>query len=126
MILDEKGNQLIAKTNENIISLHLKLSSEKSERLLGIVNKVDKTFQINRVREKHLFKRNKSYGFNYFVLKNAKTFDKIYLIDDVTSFMIPVKFVLENGGFLQFQQQGFELQIFLPIEKMQQFEYVKF
>jgi hypothetical protein len=125
MILDEKGNELIAKTNDNVISLYLKLV-EKSERLLGIIDKKEKTFQIKRNREKHLFKRNKSYGFNHYVLKNAKTFDKIYLLDDVTSWIIPVKFILENGSFMQFQQQGFELQIFIPLEKIAQFENVKF
>lgn len=126
MILDEKGNQIIAKTNEDIISICLKLASENKERILGLVNKPEKTFQINRIREKHILKRNNSYGFNYYVIKNAKTFDKIYLIDDVTSWMIPVKFILENGSFLQFQQQGFELQIFIPLEKIEQFEYVNF
>jgi len=125
MILDEKGNELIAKTNGNVISLYLKLV-EKSERLLGIIDKKEKTFQIRRNREKHIFKRNKSYGFNHYVLKNAKTFDKIYLLDDVTSWIIPVKFILENGSFMQFQQQGFELQIFIPLEKIAQFENVKF
>jgi len=125
MILDEKGNELIAKTNDNVISLYLKLV-EKSERLLGIIDKKEKTFQIKRNREKHIFKRNKSYGFNHYVLKNAKTFDKIYLLDDVTSWIIPVKFILENGSFMQFQQQGFELQIFIPLEKIAQFENVKF
>ena len=126
MILDEKGNELIAKTNDKIISLYLKLSTEKSERLLGIIDKNEKTFQIKRIREKHLFKRNKSYGFNHYVLKNAKTFDKIYLLDDITSWIIPVKFILENGSFMQFQQQGFELQIFIPLEKIAKFENVKF
>ena len=125
MILDEKGNELIAKTNGNVISLYLKLV-EKSERLLGIIDKKEKTFQIRRNREKHIFKRNKSYGFNHYVLKNAKTFDKIYLLDDVTSWIIPVKFILENGSFMQFQQQGFELQIFIPLDKIAQFENVKF
>jgi hypothetical protein len=125
MILDEKGNELIAKTNGNVISLYLKLV-EKTERLLGIIDKKEKTFQIRRNREKHIFKRNKSYGFNHYVLKNAKTFDKIYLLDDVTSWIIPVKFILENGSFMQFQQQGFELQIFIPLEKIAQFENVKF
>ena len=96
MILDEKGNQIIAKTNEHIISVCLKLASENKDRILGLVNKTEKTFQINRIREKHLLKRNKSYGFNYYVIKNAKTFDKIYLIDDVTSWMIPVSFILEK------------------------------
>jgi len=126
MILDEKGNQILAKTTDDIISISLKLSSEKKDRILGLVNKSERTFQVNRIREKHLLKRNKSYGFNYYVIKNAKTFDKIYLLDDISSWMIPVSFILENGSFLQFQQQGFELQIFLPLEKIQQFEYVNF
>ena len=126
MILDEKGNQILAKTTDDIISISLKLSSEKKDRILGLVNKSERTFQVNRIREKHLLKRNNSYGFNYYVIKNAKTFDKIYLIDDISSWMIPVSFILEHGSFLQFQQQGFELQIFIPLDKIEQFEYVNF
>ncbi|MBK7362665.1 MAG: hypothetical protein IPJ01_10255 [Micavibrio sp.] len=35
---------------------------------------------------------------------------------------IPVKFILENGKFLFFKEQGFEKQIFVSLEQLAEFK----
>ena len=112
IIPDKFGNSIIVL--ENIISLQLK--SEKRKREIGVINFKEKYLSVNRIRDKHLFRKNNSYGFNHYILSNAKKFDKIMLSDDYGTWLIPIKLILEKGSFLHFNNEGFELQIFLPLD----------
>ena len=63
------------------------------------------------------------YSACFRILNNlAKQFDKVLLRDDDSSYEIPVKIILEEGKFLFFKSQGFEVQIFLPLERIKDFE----
>lgn len=126
-VTDECGNALLCVSNGKRIKLILKLISEqtptkKKSRRLGIINKAVKTFYIRRKRERHLFLKTNSYGFNYKILSEALLFDKIRLIDDVAEWLIPKKFILEEGKFLFFKSEGFEKQIFITLDQMEQFK----
>lgn len=112
VIPDKYGNSIII--SGNLISI--KLKSEVRTREIGIMNLQEKYLAVSRVRSKHLFRKNSSYGFNHYILLNAKKFDKIRLSDDVGTWLIPIKLILEKGSFLHFNKDGFELQIFLPID----------
>lgn len=77
---------------------------------------------VKRVRDKHLFRKFNAYGFNDYVLRNQTTFDWIRLSDDEGNhWKIPVTFISEYGKFLNFKQQGFELQRFVSLEQIEQF-----
>ena len=115
IIPDKFGNSIIVENN--IISLKLKSESRKRE--IGVINPQERYFAVNRIREKHLFRKNNSYGFNHYILQNAKKFDKIKLSDDFGTWLIPIKLILEKGSFLHFNKNGFELQIFLPLDVIQ-------
>lgn len=126
-VTDECGNALLCINNGKRIKLILKLISEqtatkKKRRRLGIINKAVKTFYIRRKRARHLFLKTNSYGFNYKILSEALLFDKIRLIDDFAEYLIPKKFILEEGKFLFFKSEGFEKQIFITLEQMEQFK----
>jgi hypothetical protein len=112
VIPDKYGNSIIV--SGNVISL--KLKSETRTREIGLINLQEKYLAVNRVRSKHLFRKNSSYGFNHYILLNAKKFDKIKLSDDIGTWLIPIKLILEKGSFLHFNKDGFELQIFLPLD----------
>lgn len=125
-VTDECGNALLCINNGKRIKLILKLISEqtptkKKSRRLGVINKAVKTFYIRRKRERHLFLKTNAYGFNHKILSEALLFDKIRLIDDVAEYLIPKKFILEQGKFLFFKSEGFEKQIFITLEQMEQF-----
>lgn len=117
IIPDKFDNSIII--SGNIISL--KLKSEARIREIGVINPKEKYFAVNRVREKHLFRKNNSYGFNHYILANATKFDKIKLSDDFGTWLIPIKLILEKGSYLHFNKDGFELQIFLPLDIITQF-----
>lgn len=103
-------------------NVYLQLNSENRMRKLGMINDEERKMIIKRERKKHLFRKGNAYGFNDFLLRNTQRFDIITLIDDYQSWKIPVKEILEKGFYLNFKEQGFELQIFMSLENMESFK----
>jgi hypothetical protein len=125
-LTDENGNQLIIKSNNVRLILYLKLKAETKSRKLGVVNLEQKVFEVTRNRAKHLFRKNQSYGFNHKLLDEAKLFDNVRLKDDIQEWLIPKSYILENGNFLHFKNNGgFERQIFIELDKIQEFSRPK-
>jgi len=121
--IDDSGlNKLMVKQNDKLVILTLKLGSLKPRRI-GQVTKSTRTIEMRRKRGIHLFRKGNAYGFGYYVLKNQTSIDWIRLSDDTGShWKIPVKYLLAKGKFLHFKNQGFELQKFLSLEDLKQFE----
>lgn len=112
LVAEEKG----------IIEIKLKLKKEKFARLLGYVKASEKTFYCNRDSKRHLLVKADSYGFNYNLINEAKRFDKVLLcIDKIDKYLIPNDFILSNGSFLWFKNEGFERQIFLKKAEIERF-----
>lgn len=125
-ISDESGNLVVIRDNKVRLILSLKLASETKKRRIGIVNLARKTFEVKRKRDKHLFRKSLSYGFNHKILSDAKLFDTIRLSDEHQEWVIPKSYILENGHFLHFKSAGgFERQIFIELVKISQFEKPK-
>ena len=123
---DSSNNYLHIKQNDKIIVVGLKLGSETKVRRIGRVTKSTKTIEIRRIREKHLFWSGNAYGFNDYVLRYQDTFEWVRLSDDTGGqWKIPVSYILENGRFLNFKQQGYELQRFVSLEEIAQFKVLK-
>lgn len=122
---DEGHNKLIMKRTEKTKTLYLQLQSYTRKRRLGVVTISTRTITVRRKYYQHLFRKGNAYGFNEFLLKNTKTFDTINLSDEFSDWKIPVKFILENGKHLNFKQQGFELQLFVSLEQIEQFKVKK-
>lgn len=119
---DDFGNLLITRNNGTRVLISLRLVADKRLRRIGTINLAQKTIDMDRKRNIHLFKKTNSYGFNHNLLNRTKLFDKVRLRDETKEWLIPVNHILENGHFLNFKNQGgFELQIFLPLDKMEQF-----
>ncbi len=73
----------------------------------------------------HLFIKGNAYGFNDYVLREQNSFDWIRLSDETCHWKIPVKYILDNGKYLIFSQQGFELQRFVSLEELEQFRVLE-
>ena len=100
----------------------VRLALPKQTRVIGKINDATKTLEVKRVREKHLMRANNSYGFNSYVIENAKRFDKVLLNDNFGAFLIPLEVIRENGTFLHFLKQGFEKQTFLNLNYINQYK----
>ncbi len=123
---DDGKNKLITHSTDKTIVIFLQLESEpKRKRKIGVVTKSTRTIKVERKRELHLFKKSCSYGFNDYIFRNAKTFDKIWLFDEYDHWTFPVSYLMEHGVFLHFKGEsngGFELQRFLTLtDDLEQF-----
>jgi hypothetical protein len=118
---DEQGNHFVTKESGNVLTICLKLNNETREREIGKVFLKERILEIKRNREKHLFRKNKSYGFNEHVVKTSKTFDKIQLSDEQNTYLFNKELILQKGSYLHFKDLGFEKQLFLPISEIEKF-----
>jgi len=118
IIDDSVGNKLIINGNRIMI----KFAKERSAKLIGIINLENRFMFVRRTRSKHLFKKLNAYGFCYRVISEAKKFDNIKISDEYGTYLIPRKVMLEEGEFLHFKKQGFELQIFISIHLLNRYK----
>ena len=120
MFYDEQKNKVSA-------NIYLKLVAEKRRRLIGAYHYADNTLYVRRDSSKHLLHKNRSFGFNWDLL-NEPIFDikEVNLkVDDSRTYLLPKYFMLNYGSFLNFKQQGFELQKFIPFELIKRYEINK-
>lgn len=126
---DNAGNTLYLRiwSDENKFdvggSIFLKLRSESKKRNLGNLIIKDRSFHIIRDSGKHYHYVSKSYGFNWNIINDADLGIKsIHLIiDRKDKYVIPKSILETYGKFLNFKQQGFELQKFLPFDMIKNF-----
>ena len=118
---DEQGNHFVTRESGNVLTICLKLNNETREREIGKVYLKERILEIKRNREKHLFRKNKSYGFNEHVIRTGKTFDKIQLSDEQNTYLFQKELILIKGSYLHFKDLGFEKQLFLPLSEMENF-----
>ena len=111
IIDDEVGNKLIINGNRILI----KFAKERNAKLIGVINLENRFMFVRRTRSKHLFKKLNAYGFCYRVISEAKKFDHVKISDDYGTYLIPRQVMLDEGEFLHFKKQGFELQIFVNL-----------
>ena len=121
-IADDYGNKLICSNNGDRIIVSLKLVSEIRSRSLGTINLISRVIKIKRNSKKHLMRSVNGYGFNHRLIADSKLFDTICLSDENSDWQIPKQFILDNGAFLNFNKQGFELQIFIGLYNIEQFK----
>jgi len=102
-------------------SLRLILASENRERGIGGLliteDEPDIVYYVKNSKEKYIFKKLKAWGINAFVILNLKPTDKIIIKTNKKNYETTVKNVLEKGQYYFFKEQGFEKQIFLPLEE---------
>jgi len=119
-IEDGSGNKLIAKHKDSIINLSLLLADGK-KRLIGQIDKSTRTLRLIRSRSKHLMRVNNSYGINYYLIENGQTFDKVEIVDEQSRWLIPKEYLIEHCTTMNFKAQGFELQKFISLDKINTF-----
>lgn len=118
-IIDAKTNNKLQLRGRNV---YLILFKSGQQRLLGTINNNTRTIHVTRNREKHLFRKSDSYGFNENLMKLTNSFDYILLKDNYGQYRFHKNIVIKYGEYMNFKQQGFELQLFLPLKKIQEYK----
>jgi hypothetical protein len=116
IVEDKHQNKIVTEHYASSVKIFLQLKSEDKSRLVGTIDRASDTLKIRRDRSKHLFLKNRSYGFNHIILKNAKLFNKVHISDKESKWLVTKDYILEKGEFLHFiNNGGFELQIFVKL-----------
>lgn len=105
-------------------TIHLKLCSERRSRLIGDYYFAESRICLKRDSAKHLFKKNNSYGFNWEIINDE--FLGVRIIDltvDGERFVFPKSIIELHGQFMNFKQEGFELQKFVPFKIIQNYQH---
>lgn len=95
------------------------LDIQGKSRLIGILDESGEGTFIAIRKEKHLFRKNNSLGVNYELLTAKYISFKWIVIDYCNRKLVSTReYFLQKGKALQFNKQGFELQIFVPFAEM--------
>jgi hypothetical protein len=114
-ITSKEGHRFEADEKDGFLYITLHLKGSRTGRNIGRVRLADRVLEVVRNRDKHLLRKAKSYGFNEYVMRTAKTFDNIELQDDYGTYVIPRQLILNMGSYLHFKEEGFERQLFVPL-----------
>jgi hypothetical protein len=114
-ITSKEGHRFEADEKDGYLYITLHLKGKKAGRNIGRVRLADRVLEVSRKRDKHLMLKANAYGFNEYVLREAKRFDKIELKDDYGTYLFSRQLVLDMGKYLHFKEEGFEKQIFLSL-----------
>ena len=122
---DESDNVLIIEENRSKnLNLYIRLEQERHRRHIGMIDVKARIFHVERNSSQHLLKKANAYGFNHYILSKGQTFDKVALheVDTGKIYLIDKIYLLKEGQFLFFKQQGFERQLFLTREWLDYYE----
>lgn len=119
---DEYGNYFETEAVNDWLIVSIKLNTQKNLREIGKIHLKERFIEIKRNREKHLFMKNNSYGFNEFLISTGQKFDNVKLVDNLGTYLFPKNLIIEKGKYLFFKEQGFERQLFLPLSEINKFK----
>lgn len=126
---DNKHNQLVIKADirtQKLLKVAIRLATEDSVRNVARVDLNEKKMYMRRDHTKHFHFVSKSYGFNWTVISDSVGWDTLVLAvtfgdGDKEVYEIPRSVLLTSGRILNFQQQGFEIQKFVPVELIRKY-----
>ena len=111
-MIDNKGNKLVLESGKPYrVKLELK---SKRPKLIAQWDSTTKTLFVKRDSARHYHYKTKSYGFNSELL-NSLEIENVNITIDREQFIVPIS-EFKNARHLNFSQEGFELQKFLPVE----------
>lgn len=117
MIIDKTGNRLWLENN----NVYLKLASELRSRNIAKYDPANRVIFVKRNENKHYHYKSKGYGFNYAMLERLYV-DTIFMQIGKHKYKIPIEVFNANARVMNFSQQGFEIQKFLPLEIIRNYE----
>jgi hypothetical protein len=117
-MLDAFGNKLILETGKPY-KLYLYLKDITKPRRIGMYNPLIKQLQLKRDSSKHYHYKSRTYGVNAEILSSLEIDNVLFNIDK-KNYVVPIQ-EFNNAKYLNFNQQGFELQKFLSVDIINQY-----
>ena len=115
---DMHGNKIIVNGLDVILQL-----SGGERRKIAFIDSVGKQLVMYHNSQKHLMRKINGYGFNEQILKFSTTSKYVLLIlDGRSQKKNRMQEVKKEGQYLNFKQQGFELQLFIPMSLITEYK----
>ena len=117
-IKDNTGNELLIHER----GVNLILASDKVERRIF---QVQGGQLVKYVKPQNIMNAGKKIGFNYKALQVIREWLRkkyMFIILGKKRYKLPIDEVIENGEFLYFKKEGFELQIFYPVKGLDKYK----
>lgn len=109
--------QLVQTDKSHVFNVKLTISGKS--KFIGVLDESSEGTFIAVRKEKHLFRMNDSLGVNYELLSSGHIPFKWIVIDYCGQKLISTReYFLHKGKVMQFNKQGYELQILVPIREM--------
>jgi hypothetical protein len=126
---DNNGNEVYLRIfynerKENVCAnIYLKLRGKDRPRNLGRYDYHNRTFYCQRKMSKHYHHAVKGFGFCWRVLDDPYlNIDRIHIVvDDEVHYEFPKSLIKDYGCFLNFKEQGFELQRFIRLDLIKRY-----
>jgi len=112
---DKYGNALVSVQYQTHIQVELHLVSEEKPRHIANASHDMKILVFNRTNPDHIFRKNNSYGFCCDLLA-MDNWVSIVVNGVEAQYVVSRGDFIRAGSFLHFKSQGFETQLFVPIE----------
>ena len=112
---DKQGNALVFTEWPSWVQIDLHLAAEEKPRHIAQCDHMMQVIRFQRDSKKHLFQKTQSYGFCH-DLVSMQNWVTIVVNTEKDQYVMSRGDFLKAGKFLHFQSQGFETQIFVPVE----------
>jgi len=124
-LTDNSGNRIVAMSRNKAVSvIQLRIIGERA-RIIGNVSHVTHTLILKRKVATHRYRKLDAYGMNAELVRNSRVFgfDRVLMhLDNGREFIFPVEYALEKGEYLNFKRVGYELQLFMRMSDLVEYE----
>ena len=118
-LLDEAGNLIYPEGN----ILYLKRKGKKGKREIGRLQFLNESwFYISSRKSKDVFQKLNAWGINWQVFNHLPEGCFIIINTEDKAYRIKKELAADKGKFFYFKLQGFEKQIFIPLEFFEKFD----
>jgi hypothetical protein len=96
---------------------YLYVNSKDKKRMIGrMITQGDTKWYVKDAKVSHIMRKNNSWGVNWNVIDGMSDTDYIGINCEGQKYYITVGKAKKCGEFLEFKTQGFEKQLFVPLE----------
>ena len=117
---DKHGNALVFTEYQVWIDIELYLVSESKPRHIANASHDMKILRFNRTNPDHLFRKTNSYGFCSDLL-SMENWVTIVVNAPEAQYVVSRGDFIRAGSFLHFKPLGFETQIFVPVDFLENY-----
>jgi hypothetical protein len=119
-VKDEDNNRVYTEHKGSWLAVMLEMRNKPAKQIAKLTTD---SLLIKKDRNKHLFRRNNSYGLNRLLLTNLPSdITTVIISDEKGVYKIPLQTILKDPETINFDLQGYEPQVLVKIDLIEKFK----